>query len=343
MAQKKKAASPERSGEEGPDSTAADVRTGFITGATFERRAVQYIEVQGRAMFEGDICLGTVEEMQRGAALAQTSDDAIALGVGIVGAQYRWPQALMPYEVDSSLPNPSRVTDAVAHWEATTNMRFVKRTSANAAQYPNYVRVFDDGGCWSYVGMQGGRQMLSLGAGCSVGNAIHEFGHAWGLWHEQSREDRNTYVEIKWANITAGKESNFNQHISDGDDIDGYDYGSIMHYGATAFSKNGQPTIVQLRSGSTIGQRSGLSAGDIKAVHSMYRTMHYGIAVSMVYATPSSKNAWAYMAGNGWRRVEGTSTDGVSNTFAVLALARAQGRKVNAAFDGSTITTAYGL
>ncbi len=50
----------------------------------------------------------------------------------------------MPYDIDSSLPNQSRVTDAVAHWEANTNMRFVCRTSANASQYPNYVHVFDD-------------------------------------------------------------------------------------------------------------------------------------------------------------------------------------------------------
>ena len=41
-----------------------------------------------------------------------------------------------------------------------------------------------------------------------------------------------------------------------------YDYGSVMHYGATAFSANGKATITPLQQGVTIGQRQGLSATD---------------------------------------------------------------------------------
>ena len=75
---------------------------------------------------------------------------------------------------------------------------------------------------------------------------LHEMGHTVGLWHEQSREDRDQFVRIDWANIQAGMEHNFDQHITDGDDIGDYDYGSIMHYPATAFSSTGLPTIVAL-------------------------------------------------------------------------------------------------
>jgi hypothetical protein len=65
---------------------------------------------------------------------------------------------------------------------------------------------------------------------------------------------------------------NFNQHITDGDDLGTYDYGSIMHYPRNAFTINGQDTIIPrqaLPAGVTMGQRSGLSAGDIAGVHTM--------------------------------------------------------------------------
>ena len=39
-------------------------------------------------------------------------------GVVITGAQFRWPNCTVPYEIDAGLPNQQRVTDAIAHWEA---------------------------------------------------------------------------------------------------------------------------------------------------------------------------------------------------------------------------------
>jgi hypothetical protein len=63
--------------------------------------------------------------------------------------------------------------------------------------------------------------------------------------------------------------SQFLQHISDGDDVGGYDYGSIMHYPRTAFSSNGQDTIVPTDPNAQIGQRTALSAGDIAAANSI--------------------------------------------------------------------------
>lgn len=64
--------------------------------------------------------------------------------------------------------------------------------------------------CWSSVGKKYWRhnhgQELSLGRGCNhKGSIIHELMHALGFWHEQSRPDRNLYVEVLWENIQDGK------------------------------------------------------------------------------------------------------------------------------------------
>lgn len=249
--------------------------TAVISGATFRNKSVVYYEVEGMAIVEGDIALGSVEAVRQVTEAARdsvTADPSIAFGVGITGSQFRWPNCQVPYEIDPNLPNQQRVTDAIAHWETNSAFRFPLRTTANAGQYPNYVRFTDAGGCWSFVGMQGGLQPISLGAGCSMGNAIHEIGHTIGLWHEQSREDRDLFVTINWQNIQAGMAAQFNQHITDGDDLGAYDYGSIMHYPRTAFTSNGQETITPTNPNAQIGQRNGLSAGDIAAVQAMYPT-----------------------------------------------------------------------
>ena len=238
-----------------------DVRTAIIP-LKQGNVAVQYSVVDGLAIFEGDIVLGTVAEVEQ---QTEAIRGGLPEAVVITGEKFRWKNCRIPYTIDPALTSQERVTQAIAHWEEKTNYRFVVRTNE-----PDWVTFRPGTGCSSHVGRQGGQQFVNLAGGCLRGQTIHEIGHVIGLWHEQSREDRDLFVQIKWANIEAASVHNFNQHITDGDDVGAYDYGSIMHYPRKAFSKNGQDTIVPINPpGAAIGQRDGLSAGDISAANSL--------------------------------------------------------------------------
>lgn len=134
-------------------------------------------------------------------------------------------------------------------------------------------------GCYSALGRQGGRQVLNIhnaksGKGCFTnGTIIHEFIHALGFHHMQSASDRDDYIEIIWENIENGKERNFAKtNNSDVTDFGfPYDYHSVMHYSAKAFSVNGNETIVSLDpEHAEFGQRYEMSKYDGERIRAMY-------------------------------------------------------------------------
>lgn len=250
-----------------------NVRTAIVQIHGKGLRTLQYVEIDGRARVEGCIDIGTTAEVEaQNKLLRENSTAALAgnleiQGTGIKGLRYRWKNKIVPYTIAANLPDKDRVTGAIAHWHEKTDIRLVPRT--NEQEHPDYVTFQPGAGCSSSVGRQGGQQFVTLGSGCTMGNCIHEIGHTIGLWHEQSRTDRDLFIRIRFENITAGMEHNFYQHIDDGIDLDSYDYSSIMHYPADAFSKNGQPTIEPVKN-KPIGQRDGLSPGDVAAVKALY-------------------------------------------------------------------------
>lgn len=221
---------------------------------------LSFTDVGGNAIFEGDILLGTVDEVRA------CMDEPRSMGLGIVaiaGQQFRWKDGVVAYEVVPALRE--RVAEAIAHWEEHTPFRFNERTNEE-----DYISFEQLDGCYSRVGRQGGKQVISLASTCSLGSAIHEIGHALGLWHEQSRADRDDHITIKWDNIHPNYVNNFAQHILDGEDLGDYDFGSIMHYPSNAFAVDKHKPTIVTRNGESIGQRNGLSRGDISAIQLMY-------------------------------------------------------------------------
>lgn len=156
--------------------------------------------------------------------------------------------------------------------ETYTCVRFRKRTNEE-----DYVYVVSGSGCSSHLGKIEGMQELSLQRnGCfSRGTIIHEFIHALGYDHMHSHADRNKYIDIKWSNIQKDAISNFDRVDPRKFSNFGttYDLYSVMHYDSTAFSKNGEKTIIpkNLRYRNIMGQRKGMSRGDQQRINNMYK------------------------------------------------------------------------
>jgi hypothetical protein len=171
--------------------------------------------------------------------------------------------------IDADIPHPERIHDAIRQWTQATPIRLVRRT--DQTNYVRFVRENNGGLCFSSIGMIGGEQKIRTDDKCETGTLVHEIGHTVGLWHEQSRRDRDRFVRVVYENIAPGSLRDFERHINDEPDFSYYDFASIMHYGAYADCKQaGGPSIETIPPGIPIGQRKSLSLGDIDAVEHMY-------------------------------------------------------------------------
>jgi hypothetical protein len=211
-----------------------------------------YRKLDGVAFLEGDI---RVDELGRvGRA---------ALGAGTIQT---WPGAAIPYRLGATLGDVASVEHALTHVNAQTVLTLVPHTNES-----DFIEFIDADGCWSYIGRTGGRQEVSVANGCGFGSAVHEILHAAGVYHEQSRSDRDQYVTIHYEHVQSGFESNFDPFTPGAGVNHGpYDFGSIMHYESWAFSFDGQPTITASVPGVALGQRNGVSPGDVAGVAALY-------------------------------------------------------------------------
>jgi hypothetical protein len=207
----------------------------------------------GAVLIEGDILMHESQLHTRGAY-----------------QMWSWPGGKVYYEFAPyiSPENRALMREAMDELEAVAAVTFLPRI-----EEPNYIYIIEDGANYSYVGMVRGRQELSIYNWDYKYIMVHELMHALGIWHEQSRTDRDDYVTINFDNVYPGYEFNFD--VMPGSLTYGpYDFCSLMHYDPEAFSLNGLPTIVAKpgyeAQAACMGNRTSMTAQDEATVAHLY-------------------------------------------------------------------------
>ncbi|KAK5975108.1 Zinc metalloproteinase [Trichostrongylus colubriformis] len=182
----------------------------------------------------------------------------------------------VPFAFHKSLKPAGRrsVLAAIQFFRHHTCIRFRRRTKE-----PVYLLFTGhDEGCWSTVGRAAWQrqQIVSIGPGCEpFGVSSHEVAHALGLFHEQSRFDRDSWINIYPARIPRSLLYNFAKVTRKQMSTYGtsYDIGSVMHYTPFEFSKD--PSVpsmvaVNINEQASMGQLAGPSFNDIVVLNKHY-------------------------------------------------------------------------
>ncbi|KAH8409805.1 hypothetical protein KR222_008212, partial [Zaprionus bogoriensis] len=198
----------------------------------------------------------------------------------------RWPSRTLYYRIasDYSTQEADNVRLALGTFNAETCLNFEEVSGpGSAARYIYYKK--SPNLCGTRVGynplplLGSGSHDVQLSEKClsKLGIIQHETLHVLGLYHEQSRPDRDEYVVIDYDNIPRKYWSQFMAMSASSTttyDVP-YDFESVMHYPKNAFAKDpSKPTIRALIDGEPVeremGQVRAPSEGDLIKIRKMY-------------------------------------------------------------------------
>ena len=206
-------------------------------------------------------------------ALTSTAMPARA-GLTVAYPQYLWPPGsngtIVYYVIDNASGTPAYDNIEAAIKISNDDFPGVLQWMPwdSMTDGPNYVEINLDPGnangvCEANEGYEARPAQPMTGSGsCTIGTILHEMGHVIGLWHEQTRPDRASYVALNYANVIKSIWPSSSYEIAtDNQQIMGpYDYASVMQYIPFAFSRNGGPVIESIPAGIPLAGYEGVPA-----------------------------------------------------------------------------------
>ena len=213
-----------------------------------------------------------------------------------------WPGGNVSYAFHSTVKNQKMIRQVMDTIEELTCLKFSPHTEESG----NYLNItsLDGKGCNSFVGkhLRPVPQRLQLSPGCySHRTIMHELFHAIGVFHEQSRPDRDEYVQVVEENIQEKYRFAFKKRNKFSVDSQGvsYDYASVMHYGLRAFlnTSKGDHTIRIVneeeyeRQGRPLHSRiSTMSKKDATQINRLYNCPGSGVPGTLVIYLDDAEN-----------------------------------------------------
>lgn len=191
-------------------------------------------------------------------------------GIAEIQHQKYWSGGVIPFLIKPDVVEVGRIKQAIDFLNQNTNVKFVPFDGQVDAI------VFERGPehCYSYLGRIGGLQPILLSDRCGSQQILHELMHALGFVHEQSRTDRDQYLQVLWENIEEKYQSQFAmvpEPLMESYFGSAFDSKSIMMYEPAAFSKEKDLPTMKLKSGAEIQPvKLNLSQSDIDRVNKLY-------------------------------------------------------------------------